>query len=159
MTSAVWDGTVFGPRVWPLSAHRHSLAGFTLFATLKSKCESTLLQIDSVGSPLGSRKYPCPFCISFSRLPHFKYATNVTRRYFRNAKLNTIQYLNVGLGIIILKYNQILITNLTKYYYLDKGCTKKICWHILANSNVCICQFFFLNNTVLLQKYHLLFHT
>ena len=26
MTSAVWAGTVFGPRLWQLSARRHSLA-------------------------------------------------------------------------------------------------------------------------------------
>ena len=26
MTSVVWAGTVFGPRLWPLSARRHSLA-------------------------------------------------------------------------------------------------------------------------------------
>ena len=25
MTSAVWAGTIFGPRLWPLSARRHSL--------------------------------------------------------------------------------------------------------------------------------------
>ena len=28
MTSAVWAGTVFGPRLWPLSARRHLLADF-----------------------------------------------------------------------------------------------------------------------------------
>ena len=27
MTSAVWAGTVFGPRLWPLSARRHLLVG------------------------------------------------------------------------------------------------------------------------------------
>ena len=27
MTSLVWAGTVFGPRLWPLSARRHLLAG------------------------------------------------------------------------------------------------------------------------------------
>ena len=28
MTSVVWAGTVFSPRVWPLSARRHLLADF-----------------------------------------------------------------------------------------------------------------------------------
>ena len=60
-----------------------------LFETWIYDLKSTLLQMDSVGSPLGCRKYPCPFCISFSVLPHFKYATNETRGYLRNANLNT----------------------------------------------------------------------
>ena len=31
MTSVVWAGTVFGPRLWSLSAHRHSLAASTYY--------------------------------------------------------------------------------------------------------------------------------
>ena len=54
MTSAVWAGTVFGPRLWPLSACRHSLAetGYPSWMFVGEKMECTIFgfQLLSIGS-------------------------------------------------------------------------------------------------------------